>query len=107
MINLERILYDTTSPKKEVSICFHLGHPHVVKLIDHFQTKTDYCIVMELVNGGDLRNLINQRRQNDQHFSEETILRFFSQIISAMKYIHDHKIIHRDLKPENFFWRTI
>ena len=27
--------------------------------------------------------------------------RFFQQIISGVKYCHDHAVVHRDIKPEN------
>lgn len=31
------------------------------------------------------------------------ILKFFKEILEAVKYIHDKGYIHRDIKPENIF----
>lgn len=35
--------------------------------------------------------------------SEEQILNYFTQIILALKHVHDRKILHRDLKGSNIF----
>lgn len=29
-----------------------------------------------------------------------------SQMLSAIKHLHEHNIVHRDLKPENFLMET-
>merc|ERR1719277_2416662 len=42
-------------------------------------------------------------RQSGKSFPQEQIVRWFTQAILALKYIHDMKILHRDLKSGNFF----
>jgi NIMA (never in mitosis gene a)-related kinase len=36
-------------------------------------------------------------------FPEQQILRWFTQALLALKFIHDKHILHRDLKSQNFF----
>merc|ERR1712061_278012 len=42
-------------------------------------------------------------RQSGKSFSQEQVLRWFTQCVLALKYIHDMHILHRDLKSGNFF----
>lgn len=56
---------------------------------------------MEYADGGDLNKLIREAKNN--HFTENQILNWFTQICLAIKHIHDHKVVHRDLKCQNIF----
>lgn len=50
---------------------------------------------------GDLSTHIKKCKEKGQHFPEELILNWFSQIMLALKYIHRLNILHRDLKTSN------
>jgi serine/threonine protein kinase len=50
---------------------------------------------------GNLQMEINNRLENKEYFPEETIRKFFTQILLGTKYLHDNNIIHRDIKPSN------
>lgn len=52
---------------------------------------------MEYLRGGELLNAICKR----DHYTENDARRVFSQLISALSYLHARRVIHRDLKPEN------
>ena len=54
---------------------------------------------MELVNGGQLRDLIDERKRNKIWFTEEEIAVIMKAILSAVYYFHSQNIVHRDLKP--------
>lgn len=56
------------------------------------------AIIMEYVDGGNLRDLI---RKHGASFPIDEALRIAREIASALHAAHQHGIVHRDLKPEN------
>lgn len=52
---------------------------------------------MELVKGGTLKSLIDQRKC----FSDEEASIIIKSILRAVEHVHSKSIVHRDLKPEN------
>ena len=74
-----------------------LHHPFIVNMHYAFQDKENLYLVMDMLSGGDLRYHISRYRK----FSEEQTRFFISNIIYALKYIHENNVIHRDIKPEN------
>ncbi|OHT02943.1 Calcium/calmodulin-dependent protein kinase type 1 [Tritrichomonas foetus] len=85
--------------KREVEILTKMNHPCVVKLYDWFEEDGNAYIVMELVEGCDLLNFINESKYG---IPENIAKKLFSQMLSGMIYIHSLNICHRDIKPENF-----
>merc|ERR1719182_239460 len=88
---------------KESRVLSQLRHPYIVKYRENFLEDGWLCIVMDFCEGGDLSDRIKRFRSQRKSFSEEQVLRWFTQAILALKYIHDMKILHRDLKSGNFF----
>merc|ERR1719181_639404 len=88
---------------KESRVLSQLRHPYIVRYRENFLEDGWLCIVMDYCEGGDLSEKIKKMRKEKQRFSEEQVLRWFTQAILALKYIHDMKILHRDLKSGNFF----
>jgi serine/threonine protein kinase len=56
---------------------------------------------MEYIDGKSLREIIKEKQQTKEYFSEEFIYKIFSQIVSSLSCCHSMNIIHRDIKPEN------
>ena len=54
---------------------------------------------MELVHGGNLRDLISARADDNNCFTDLEASTIIKGILKAVKYIHMKNIIHRDIKP--------
>ena len=102
----------TDGARKEAKIMRVLQHPNIVGFREVYKTRTGkLCIVMDFVDGGDLNDMIRNKRRESQtadsyearHFSEERIVNIFTQVCLAVKHMHDRRILHRDIKGKNIF----
>ncbi|XP_014831096.1 PREDICTED: rhodopsin kinase-like [Poecilia mexicana] len=73
----------------------------IVTLAYAFQTKIDLCLVMTIMNGGDLRFHMYNVDKKNPGFDEKRARFYTAQIICGLEHLHQHRIIYRDLKPEN------
>lgn len=80
-----------------------LKHPYIVRYRENFTESGWLCIVMDYCEGGDLTKQVELAKRSRKPLAEEQILKWFTQAVLALKYIHDRHILHRDLKPSNFF----
>ena len=74
-----------------------LRHPFLVNMHYAFQDTDNLYLVIDILNGGDLRFHCSRYRK----FSEEQTRFFVACIVHALSYVHDNNVIHRDVKPEN------
>ena len=72
-------------------------NPFLVKSYYSFQSKKNFYIVMEYLNGGDLSSLLNAFGS----FPLEMTKTYVAQIVLALEYLHQLGVVHRDIKPEN------
>lgn len=61
-------------------------------------------IVMEFCEGGDLKNLIDERYYAEKKFTKKEIVEILSQLSEGISYLHTKNIIHRDIKSQNIFF---
>ena len=86
----------------EINILQSLKHPNVVKLEDIKKTKTHFYLTMEYCNGADLPKALEKYKEKyGKPFSEEIVQHLMTQLISAIKYIHEKGIIHKNINLEN------
>ncbi|CAD8210202.1 unnamed protein product [Paramecium octaurelia] len=81
----------------ELRLLENLNHPFIVNAVAAFQDKQNIYLVLDYLQGGDLRYHLGRNRR----FNEEQTKFFVCCVIMGLEYLHSHRIIHRDLKPEN------
>ncbi len=85
---------------KSVQHFREFNHPNVVKITEFCSgEKEGNCMVMEYVDGPDLRWYIENRPWNLQ---ERCVIA--AQICNGLQYIHDQGFTHHDLKPANIMF---
>jgi len=88
---------------KESQLLAALKHPYIVRYREAFNESGWMCIVMDYCEGGELTKHIETAKRSRKPIAENQILKWFTQAVMALKYIHEKHILHRDLKPQNFF----
>ena len=89
---------------EEVKLIKQCSHPNVIQLKGIFISKNkNLFIITEFTDDGNLQMKLEQQIENKEHFSEEQIIDWFTQICLGLEYIHNEKIIHRNIKPSNIF----
>jgi hypothetical protein len=84
---------------REGQACAKLSHPNVVTIHDLGESDGNLFIVMELLEGDELRQLIARRTIA----TLEDKLPLMIQICEGLEYAHEKGVIHRDVKPGNIF----
>ncbi|MEL6150860.1 MAG: protein kinase, partial [Chloroflexota bacterium] len=78
-----------------------LDHPFIVKVYGFNITGEYLYIVMELIEGGNLRRYVKRLAEIGQFIDYAEAAEIVRQLSSAIHYAHDRGMVHRDLKPDN------
>lgn len=76
-----------------------LSHPHIVTVHDFGRSGPFYFLLMECMDGPNLREVLRSRR-----LTPEEALGIVPALCEALQYAHDRGIVHRDIKPENLLF---
>src|SRR5215831_14046863 len=81
---------------REAQALAALNHPNIITIYDFGQAGGFYYLLMEFVDGANLRRLLRERK-----FTPEEALTIVPPLCDALQFAHDRGIVHRDIKPEN------
>ena len=84
--------------KKEARRLRKLKNEHIVKVHDLFEENGTAYYVMDYIDG---ESLAEKMKKTDQQFTEVEVRSILSQVLEALKEVHQNEIWHLDLKPGN------
>lgn len=83
--------------RREVQAVAKLSHPNIVTAFDAAESNGVHYLVMEYVEGVDLRSLVKKNGP----LSVERVIDYVQQAATGLAYAHSQGITHRDIKPSN------
>ena len=87
--------------RREARALARLGHPSIVTVHDSGEAGGLFYLLMEFVDGPNLRQL-----QAAHRLTPQEALAIVPPICDALQYAHAQGIVHRDIKPENILVDT-
>ena len=94
---------------REARLSATLDHANIIHTIDLVTAGQDYFIVMEYLDGADLRTLLRRAKRRRKTFSAAGGIYVARELLSALAYAHNKvgpdgvplRLIHRDISPSN------
>ncbi|MEI7899124.1 MAG: bifunctional serine/threonine-protein kinase/formylglycine-generating enzyme family protein [bacterium] len=80
-----------------------LHHPNIanVNTLEKDPVTGDYYLVMECVDGYDVRQWVRRRREEGRPLTLDEVTIIAYRIAEALDFAHEQGVIHRDIKPSN------
>lgn len=116
-VAIKRILPSLAKNKKFVSmfldearLSLYLQHANIVQVFDIGQSENSYFLVMEFVDGCNLKNLLERLKQRDRRIEIGHAIYLMIEACKALNYAHNLEnpengeplyIVHRDISPPN------
>jgi tRNA A-37 threonylcarbamoyl transferase component Bud32 len=82
---------------REAQAIARLTHPHIVTVFDFGEENDVAYIVMEFVQGRELKQCFDA----GEFFDLATAIRIMAELLDALDYAHKNGVVHRDVKPAN------
>lgn len=94
---------NTSMFQKERQILQKLNHPNIMLYVESYYDRSNYYMISELYEGGELFDRIVDQRNS---LTEARVSHLVRTMLLAVQHCHSKNIVHRDIKPENFVFRT-
>mmetsp|Transcript_31837 Transcript_31837/g.47310 ORF Transcript_31837/g.47310 Transcript_31837/m.47310 type:complete len:718 (-) Transcript_31837:710-2863(-) len=88
---------DDEQVMNEVAILQSMAHENIVQLVDFYEEKDYFFLVMDYLAGGDVFDRIVERTVYTEKDARDLCIK----LLRAVKFMHQHGVAHRDLKPQN------
>jgi serine/threonine-protein kinase len=82
--------------RREIQLLASLNHPNIAGLHNAFYFEDQLVMIMELVEGEDLRT-----RSRSTRIPLPMLMNYALQVLAALDYAHARGVVHRDIKPAN------
>jgi len=94
---------------REARLSATLDHANIIHTIDLVTAGNEHFIVMEYLDGADLRTLLKKSKHRRRHVSAAAAIYVAKELLSALAYAHNKhgtdgkhlRLIHRDISPSN------
>lgn len=83
--------------QREALSASSLNHPNIVEMYDVGEDDGNFYIVMEYIDGKNLKQLLKRRGS----LTVNEVIDIMLQLTDGIAHAHDSYIIHRDIKPQN------
>jgi len=101
-----KIIKDTNDVKpikQEVALLRSCQHPGVITFEDFIHESTNYYMILELCEGGELFDRIVSK----EAYAEVDARRVIRTLLQVTEHLHGMSIVHRDYKPENLLLKSL
>jgi serine/threonine-protein kinase len=96
--------------EREASVLKKLMHSQIPRFHASLQVKIGskdfFFLVQDYVEGDNYYNLLEQRQNQGQAFTEEEVVTLLQNILPVLSYIHSQDVVHRDISPDNLILRS-
>jgi serine/threonine protein kinase len=86
--------------RREAELVRRLRHPHIVRVVEHWETADTFFIAFELISGRSLRKYMCTADWPEPRRA----VRWVKELADALAHAHDNPdgaVVHRDIKPSN------
>ena len=96
--------------RDEAHICKRLQHANIVRVEGFEEVEGSYAIIMEFINGGDLRTVLSSCEKQNHRLSIPMTLYIIAEAARGLHFAHCKvddltgkplEIVHRDISPQN------
>ncbi|MBW4627157.1 MAG: substrate-binding domain-containing protein [Brasilonema octagenarum HA4186-MV1] len=92
--------------QREAATLHQLEHPQIPRFWEIFRQEKQIFIVVDYIEGRTYKELLEQRLQQGQCFSDTEILELLQNLLPILTYLHNRGVVHRDISPDNIILRA-